>query len=257
MHTQRSLCTLFLPLLALLGLFSSGRTQAGPITYQVSVDTSQLSGQSGYLDFEFNPGGLGAAAATATVTSFSPAANLNPNDPNNSISGDVSGSLTGTLIFDNGTAYNDYFESFAYGNSIQFDVMLSGPALNSSGASPNVNFGSSFAFSLYASDTVTPLLTTDPNGSVLTINVNADATTSVEHSRRVRMTTCQLLRPALFRVPSPRLRRLFCLSSLCRPGWFIGGAASSDIPLKVIGIEDIKLRAISDQSANVCVESVR
>jgi hypothetical protein len=176
MQNHRSFCAALLVALTLLGLFGSGSVQAAPITYQVSVDTSQLSGQPGYLDFELNPGGLGAASATATVTNFSPVANLNPSDPNNFISPNVTGSLTGTLTIPNDTAFNDYFEAFTYGSTIHFNVTLSGDALNSSLPSP---IGSSFAFSLYASDTVTPLLTTDSNGSILTINVNGNGTTSV------------------------------------------------------------------------------
>jgi hypothetical protein len=162
----------------LLGPLGTGLARANFITYQVNVDTSSLNGTSGYLDYQFNPGGNGAAPGSVTITNFSPVGNLNPNDPNNSVSGDVTGSLTGVpspLTLNNDTAYNDYFESFTYGNSINFDVTLSGPAVGSSGA-----VGSSFAFSLYDSTGTIPLLTTDPNGSVLTINVNTDGSTSVE-----------------------------------------------------------------------------
>ena len=54
-------------------------------------------------------------------------------------------------------------------------MTLSGPALDSPGGSS----GSSFALSLYDADGRTPLLTTDPNGSVLTVNLNVSGTTSV------------------------------------------------------------------------------
>lgn len=179
MRTNRRFCVALLVALALFGFFGTRSVQAGPITYLVSADTSQLSGQSGYLDFQFNPGGAGAASATATVTDFSPVANLNPSDPNNYISPNVTGSLSGTLTIPNSTAFNDFFEAFTFGNTIQFNVTLSGDALNPSNPSGSNTIGSSFAFSLYASDAMTPLLTTDANGSVLTLIVNGNGTTSV------------------------------------------------------------------------------
>lgn len=177
MYTQRTLCTQLLLVLAALGCFGTGRTQADPITYHVTVDTTSLDQEYGYLFVQFNPGPGGAALASATVTNFFTDGTLNPNDPLNGPSGDVSGSLPGTLILTNDQFPNYYLEGFTYGNSIQFDVMLSGPGLNSPGTSSS---GSSFAFSLEDSTSYNPLLTTDPNGSVLTINVNPDATTSVE-----------------------------------------------------------------------------
>jgi hypothetical protein len=79
------------------------------------------------------------------------------------------------LTLDNGTAFNDLFQGFTYGSSFGFDLTLSGPAVGGTGAS----VGSSFALSLLDATGITPLLTTDPNGSVLTINVNPDGSTSV------------------------------------------------------------------------------
>ena len=177
MRTQRFVRTAVFWTFLLLGPLGTGLARANSITYQVNVDTSSLNGSSGYLDYQFNPGGAGAGQGSVTIISFSPVGNLNPGDPNNSVSGDVTGSLTGApspLTLNNTSAFNDYFEGFTYGNGISFDVTLSGPAVGSSGP-----VGSSFAFSLYDSDGTTPLLTTDMNGSVLTINANADGSTSV------------------------------------------------------------------------------
>jgi hypothetical protein len=161
----------FLPLVLLASVAAPAR--AGSVTYDVTVDTSSLGGTSGYIDSQFNPGGSGAAAATATVTGFSPGGSLQSAAPFNGISGSVSGMLPGTLTFTNNTAFNDYFEGFSYGGTISFALTLSGPAVGSSGA-----VGSSFAFSLYDSTGSIPLLTTDPNGSVLTMNINADGSTT-------------------------------------------------------------------------------
>ena len=86
------------------------------------------------------------------------------------------GSLPGSLTLDNGTSFNDVFQGFSFGSSVSFTVTLSGQAISN----PSGTVGSAFAFSLYAADGITPLLTTDPNGSVGTILLNASGTTSVE-----------------------------------------------------------------------------
>ena len=150
-----------------------GPVCAGSVTYQVSVNTSALEGQSGNLDFQFNPGGLGSEFATATVTSFQASGGLLSQPA--TLTGDASGSLPGTLTLDNGTAYNDVFQGFTFGSNFDFHLTLLGPALDSPGGSS----GSSFALSLYDAAGVTPLLTTDPNGSVLTVDLNVNGTVSV------------------------------------------------------------------------------
>lgn len=180
MPIQRWLRTTVLVVLMLLGSSATGRVHATLILYQVNVDTQALNGQSGYLDFQFNPGGSSALPATATVTNFTPLGNLIPLDPNDlstGPSGDVSGSLDSSLTLKNSTAYNDFFQGFTYGSNLSFNVTLSGDALNNPSGS---TYGSSFAFSLYDSSGTTLLLTTDPYGSVMTINVDAGGTMSVE-----------------------------------------------------------------------------
>jgi len=151
--------------LLLLGTFGPGASCAGPITYQVSVNTAALSGQSGNLDFR------SAESATAAVTNFQTIGGIlsQPATP----TGDATGSLPSTLTLDNGTAFNDVFQGFTYGNSLGFLLTLSGQAIDS----PGGTFGTSFALSLYDAAGITPLLTTDPNGSVLTVNLNANGTT--------------------------------------------------------------------------------
>jgi len=84
-----------------------------------------------------------------------------------------------TLIFDNITAFNDYFLEFKYGKNLSFDVMLFGPALSTpNGAATS---GSTFAFSMFSDAAGTgPTLTTDQiNGLAFAINVNLDGTTAV------------------------------------------------------------------------------
>jgi hypothetical protein len=157
----------------ILGLLGAGSARAD-LSFQVSTDTSSLSGQSGFLDFQFNPGDSSAIAATATVTDFSSVGGLLA--PAAVLTDDAAGSLPGTLTLDNGTSFNDVFQGFTFGTSVSFTVTLSGPAISN----PSGTVGSAFAFSLYATDGVTPLLTTDANGSVSTILLNATGTASAE-----------------------------------------------------------------------------
>ena len=83
------------------------------------------------------------------------------------------------MTFDNGTAFNDYFEGFTYGSTLSFQVSLYGPALSSpDGTSTS---GSTFAFSMFSDAAGTmPVLTTDTtDGFAFTIDVNLDGTTTV------------------------------------------------------------------------------
>lgn len=200
--------------LVLFAVLAPGAVRAGPITYHVSVDTSSINGQSGFLDLQFNPGGNTAKLATATVTNFTPAGNLQPLDPNN-VQGDVTGSLPGPLALTNDT-FNDYFQGFTFGTSIAFDLTLSGPALDS----PGGNFGSSFALSLYDSTGTLPLLTNAVNGSVLTTNLNANGTTTAIPSPNAGGgPPVAAATPATSAVPEPSSLLLLSMGSLSLLGY--------------------------------------
>jgi len=164
---------------ALIGpLFFSlaGSATAEAITYDVTVNTSSISGTAGSLDFDFNPGPLVTQAASLQIQGFNSDGTLAGSPV---LTGDVSGALPGTPTFDNGTGFNDYFEGFTYGNRISFDVSLYGPALSApDGVSTS---GSTFAVSMFsdASGTI-PVLTTDTtDGFAFTVDVNLDGTTTV------------------------------------------------------------------------------
>jgi hypothetical protein len=153
---------------------------AGPITYNVTVNTSSVSGAAGSLDFNFNPGPLITQSASLQILNFtsdgtlvSCAANVQAFCP----TGDVSGQLPATLTFDNGTAFNDYFDGFTFGNTISFAVSLFGPALTSPGGATS---GSAFVFSMFSNPAGTvPVLTSDvTDGFAFTANVNLDGTTT-------------------------------------------------------------------------------
>jgi MYXO-CTERM domain-containing protein len=154
------------------------------ITYDVTVDTSSISGTAGSLDFNFNPGPLVTQTADAQILSFasdgllvSCAANIQGFCP----TGDVSGTLPGTVTLDNGTGFNDYFDNFTFGSTLSFAVDLYGPAVDSpDGVSTS---GSTFALSMFSDAAGTiPALTTDTtDGFAATIDVNLDGSTTVNN----------------------------------------------------------------------------
>jgi hypothetical protein len=149
---------------------------ADPVVEIVSVNTSSINGTAGSLDFNFNPGTFVSQSASLQILNFSSDGAL-AGPP--VVTGDVRGTLPGTLTFDNGTALNDYFEGFTFGNLLKFDVSLYGPALSSpDGTSKS---GSSFAFSMFSDPAgATPALTSDlVDGIALSVNVNLDGSTTL------------------------------------------------------------------------------
>ncbi len=158
-------------------LCAAGMLSADPITYDVTVDTSSVSGDAGSLDFQFNPGPLVSQAASLQILNFSSDGTL-AGSP--ALTGDVSGALPGTLTFDNLTGFNDYFEGFTFGSTLSFQVSLFGPALSSpDGTSTST---SAFGFSIFSDPAGTiPILTndtTDGFASVLTVNLDGTTTAS-------------------------------------------------------------------------------
>ena len=151
---------------------------AGPITYNVTFDTSTISGSTGSLDFNFNPGPLSAQAASLQILSFTSDGTL-AGSP--SLIGNVTGTLPGTLTFDNGSGFNDYFQEFTYGTTIAFSVSLFGPAL----AAPDglAASGSTFAFSMFSDPAGTnPALTSDiAEGFAYRVDVNLDGSTTASN----------------------------------------------------------------------------
>jgi hypothetical protein len=172
MNSRRIIASLWVVILA-VPLTAS----AAPITYAITVNTSSIAGSSGSLDFNFNPGPLTTQAASLQILGFTSNGVLSESCPCST--GDVTGQLPGTLLFDNGSGYNDYFDGFTYGGSLTFDVSLNGPALSApDGISTS---GSAFAFSMFSNAAGTlPVLTTNTlEGFALTINTNLDGTTTL------------------------------------------------------------------------------
>jgi hypothetical protein len=152
---------------------------ASAITYSVSVDTSSESGQAGYIDIQFNPGGA-SQFATLNLTDFSTDGVLNPAAPGNLMSGDVSGELPGPLAFDNGQTIDEYTEGIVFGTTITATLTFDGPAIES----PNGSSASLFSLDFLNSNESAFLFTSDPAGAtafgfnVATISVNPDGSTT-------------------------------------------------------------------------------
>jgi len=128
-------------------------------SYNFDVNTSSLSGQTGYIDLQFNPG-LSQGPASAVVTNFTSDATLGGAP---AITGDVTGALPSTVVLNNSTGLNDYYQAVTFGNTVDYSLNLSGAA------------GNSFALSFFAADGSTPVLTTDMvNGFATTIDLNAN-----------------------------------------------------------------------------------
>lgn len=159
-------------------LLAAGSAFATPMMYEVYVNTAGISGQSGYLDFQFNPGN-NAQAAFAEVMNFSHDGGSLAGSP--FTTGSVNGNFPGAVTISNTTAWNDYFQGFTFGNGLHFSVLLDGPALTS----PNgtAGSGSDFGFGMFAADQVTPLLTNDPNGFAMTAKVTTFGTTAADYGQ--------------------------------------------------------------------------
>jgi hypothetical protein len=150
--------------------------QAGPITYLFVVDTPGIAGQAGNLDFQFNPGDPTSQQAFASISGFTSNGILGNTDV---LSGDVTPNnalLPANFTLGNSTQFNDLFQTFTFGTSLQFQVTLSGPALSTPNGTATA--GSTFFFSLYNAAGDTPLLSADPSGAVGTIDANLNGSTT-------------------------------------------------------------------------------
>ncbi|MGK5067122.1 NF038129 family PEP-CTERM protein [Janthinobacterium sp. RT4P48] len=116
---------------------SSSLALADPLGYHVEIDTSTFSG-AGFLDFAFIAGNSPAPGASATLSNFSGAFGALE-----SLEGNVSGSLPGTLTFGNSGAYNDWFHNVTLGGKFAFNIVFGGDFLTTAG-----NAGTTFGVGL-------------------------------------------------------------------------------------------------------------
>ncbi len=129
--------TLRRAILAAVLAASSSLALADPLAYRVEIDTSQFSG-AGFLDFAFIAGNSPAPGASAVLSNFSGAFGALE-----SLEGNVSGSVPGTLTFGNSGAYNDWFHNVTLGGKFGFNIVFGGDFLNTAG-----NTGTTFGVGL-------------------------------------------------------------------------------------------------------------
>jgi len=158
---------------AVLASFASTAAFAS-VVYTVVVDTSSVNGQTGFVDFQFNPGNITTQAATVQILNFSGATLA----PSPSITGNVTGTLPGAVTIVNSTALNELFQGVTFGPSFSFTLVLSGPAIDA----PNgiANAGSTFGLGLYDA-LQNPILTDQAliSGDAAQVDINLNGTTSV------------------------------------------------------------------------------
>lgn len=143
-------------------------SQAGTIGFIANVNTSTLNGTSGFVDFQFNRGNNPALNIAAVISGFAP--NSLTGSPANS--GDVTGTLPGTVTINNTAGFNEYFQGINFGNSISFLLTLTGPGVGGSAA-----FGSDFGIALFDS-AQNPVLTSDPNGFIGIVDIAPNGSVS-------------------------------------------------------------------------------
>jgi hypothetical protein len=164
-------------LLALMGLAGplAFADSTSSVQYMVTVNTTSILGDDGYIDFQMNPTAMPTQAANADVANFFTVGVLDPAAPYSGTSGEVSGMLPGTVTLTNSETTNEYTEGMTpFGRTITFDLDLYGPALSN----PNGEGGGSFYLS-FLDPNGNPLLTTSPQGDALEIDINGNGTTSV------------------------------------------------------------------------------
>ena len=164
--TKWRFCAIALSILFIM-IFMSSAGKAQNLAYHVTVDTSAIASQNGYLDFQYNPGS-GSLLSTVNFSNFMTDGILVTTSQN---TGGASGSLPSASIA-NSSGYNDLFQGITFGQSISFDITFSDQAQGS---------GSAFAMGLYDSTDSNPLLTTDPVGAILFIGFNPDGTTTINN----------------------------------------------------------------------------
>ncbi|NLX97962.1 MAG: hypothetical protein GXY83_17505, partial [Rhodopirellula sp.] len=144
--------------------------------YHVVIDTTSLAGQSGLFSVQFNPGALpDAPNAELTLSGFS--ANGGVLSPVVETEGAASGDLADGATLQPTSLLNRLTQGLTFGQRIELDVRIAGEAIADPSLGP---FGNAIGFQLLAADGVTPLLTVDSSGAVLTVLVDSDGATRSE-----------------------------------------------------------------------------
>jgi len=157
--------------------------------YEVTLDTSSLTGSSAYLYLQYTP--VNGVASSATVFNFSTDGLLGAQDTVNVVNGSaVTGSLPGTVVLGNANGTNDYNHALTLGSIVDF-IVYTANAANSTGTG-----GSTFSVGLFGDAAgLTPLLNVNGGltaGTALMINQfdnGATSTLSLDSTATANATT--------------------------------------------------------------------
>ena len=139
------------------------------ILVPVLVNTQSLKGTTGFVDFQFDPGPISSQSATVKVEDFSGASYVAGSQIDTG--GASGGALPSVVTLTNSTAYNDDYESVIFGGSMGFTLDFGGSAVSAQNG--KASSSSSFGFSL-SDINGNPVLTKDPNGFDLTVELNTN-----------------------------------------------------------------------------------
>lgn len=118
--------------LAMALVLACGAVQANAEVYRVSIDTSTLAGQDGYLDFLLL-GLSGAAPVQAKVSNFV------GNFASGSFAlGDVAGAVGTHVAIGNGDGWNEFAQWTHFGGTLSFDVSFDNAAASGAGTTLSI-----------------------------------------------------------------------------------------------------------------------
>ena len=192
-----------LSLLSALALISLGQTARAE---HFDVDTTTLVGQSGYLEFQFNPNTDGTTPLDSNimVSNFA-GGTLGAVDT----AVNVTGSLPREVIISNTDGTNGLLQLFTFGNTLSFDTSF--PIIldmkNILGLVAVPDAGNTFQFFLLNASQ-DPFATTDPSGNDALVQISQGKDGSLAPSQQYR-----LLAPASVPEPSSGVS-LLALSAL-------------------------------------------
>jgi hypothetical protein len=164
-----------------LGLMLAAPVSGDTLAYTVSVNTASVlttPNTIGYIDFQLNPGSLGAAGVTAAVSGFGGATLSTVTNTSTTnlyfVDGEVSTSpaslpillsSANTLIMMNGNADNQLTQALTFNTGqITFELTLSGPGVSLSGGAGSLS-GTTFVLDFLNTAQSAYLLSSDPNGT--------------------------------------------------------------------------------------------
>jgi hypothetical protein len=168
-----------------LGLNLTGSAFGDTVSYQITLNTSSVSGTTGYIDFGLDPGSLGALGVTAQITGFT-GGTLSTNTTTTGtttgtnlyyIDGDVfttpanapillSGSNMLTLV--NEDSNNELTQALKFAASSSFFLTLSGPGVSLLGDASGTS-GTTFVLDFLNDAQTAYLLSSDPTGSTASL----------------------------------------------------------------------------------------